>query len=178
MGLLSVYATIYSSTHAGQAPSTPAKHSLFRQPAVGYAVQETPPFSDNPARISDTLLSFTQFSALSTLYSRTAIILNRRRHPHPHGSSGGLPCKTSCFTSFFTAHLAGFRHENRFSATKSARVSLIAAGSAHPCHRRHCRQGGNRRHACGASLSAYCRQQNRTTTTTSTTRVFVFTLPL
>jgi hypothetical protein len=112
------------------------------------------------------------YLSLCTLYSVMAITLNRRRHPHPHGNPLELPCKTACFASFFTAHLAGFRHENRFSATKSACVSLIAAGSAYPCHHRHCRQRNNRRHACRASLPICRRQQNRTTR--PTTSFFVF----
>jgi hypothetical protein len=40
----------------------------------------------------------------------TGITLNRRRTRHLHGNQAELPCKTSCFTSLFTAVLDEREH--------------------------------------------------------------------
>jgi hypothetical protein len=94
----------------------PLSDSLFQQPradvnhpdsdarAVQHTLsdnhevfQETPPLSDNHSCVSDTALSFTRHSELSTWYSKTAITLNRRRARHPHGNHAEQPCKSSHF---------------------------------------------------------------------------------
>jgi hypothetical protein len=64
--VLLVYATSYSSKHAGQSPSTPAMHGLF--PTTNRVSRKHSPLSDNCASLSDSSLSFTLHSVLCTLH--------------------------------------------------------------------------------------------------------------
>jgi hypothetical protein len=61
---MALYATIHSSNHAGQSPSTRAKHRPF--PTTNHVSSKHSPLSDNEARLSDTSLSFTHRALLVT----------------------------------------------------------------------------------------------------------------
>jgi hypothetical protein len=103
---IAVYATIYSSNHAGQSPSTGTKQRPF--PTTSRVSRKHPTPSSIPAHLSDTLLLFTRHSLLVTHhflllstqhFVLSTVLWNPRIFPIPpsiplwktHGGFGALP---------------------------------------------------------------------------------------